>query len=133
MEAGMINWLAVVAAAVSSFLVGGLWYGPLFGKAWMRASGLSEEQAAQANQGRIFGVSFILQLIAAAVLAAFIGPEAGLGFALFAAGSVGLFWVATAFGVVYLFEQRSLAHWAVNSGYQVVAFLLMGLIIGVWR
>jgi hypothetical protein len=130
---GEINWLAVGAAALSSFIVGGLWYGPLFGKTWMRASGLSAEQAAQANQGRIFGLSFVLQLIAAAVLAMFVGPESDLGFALFASGSVGLFWVATAFGVVYLFEQRSLGHWAVNAGYQVVAFLLMGLIIGVWR
>ncbi len=130
---GAINWLAVVAAAVSSFMVGGLWYGPLFGKTWMRVSEMSEERAAQANQGRIFGLSFVLQLIAAAVLALFIGAEASLGFALFAAGSVGLFWVAPALGVVYLFEQRSLAHWAVNSGYQVVAFLLMGLVIGAWR
>jgi len=133
MEMGAINWLAVAAAAVSSFVIGGLWYGPLFGKAWMRASGITEEQARAANQGLIFSVSFVLQVIAAAVLAMFIGPDATLGFAVAAAGSVGVFWVAPAFGVVYLFEQRSFAHWAVNAGYHVVAFLAMGLILGLWR
>jgi hypothetical protein len=133
METGAINWLAVAAAAVSSFLIGGVWYGPLFGKVWMRASGISEERARQAYQGLIFSVSFVLQLVAAVVLAMFIGAEATLSFALFAAGSVGLFWVAPAFGVVYLFEQRPLAHWAVNAGYHVVAFLVMGAIIGAWR
>jgi hypothetical protein len=133
MEMGAINWLAVGAAAVSSFVIGGLWYGPLFGRAWMRASGISDDQARRANQAVIFSVSFILQLIAAAVLAMFIGADASLAFAVSAAGSVGLFWVATAFGVVYLFEQRPLAHWAVNAGYQVVAFVVMGVILGVWR
>ena len=128
-----INWLAVVAAAVATFLIGGLWYGPLFGKAWMRASGVTAEQAGKGNTGMIFGVSFVLQLIAAAVLAAFIGPEATLGFAVAAAAAVGLFWVGPAFGVVYLFEQRPLAHWLVNAGYHVVSFVVMGVILGAWR
>jgi len=127
-----INWLAVVAAAVSTFIIGGLWYGPLFGRTWMRASGVTEEQAAAGNKGLIFGLSLVLQFIAAAVLEMFIGPEATLGFAVAAAVSVGLFWVATAFGVVYLFEQRPFAHWAVNAGYHVVSFLVMGVILGLW-
>ncbi len=129
---GDLNWLAVVAAAVSSFIVGGLWYGPLFGKVWMQASGNTEEKAAGANMAKVFGLSFVLQLVAATVLALFIGGE-GLHFALLASLHVGLFWVATALGVVYLFEQRSLGHWAVNAGYQVVAFLVMGIVLGLWK
>ena len=132
MDLEAINWLSVVVAAVSTFVLGGLWYGPLFGKAWMRASGVTEEQARAGNMGMIFGVSLVLQFLAATVLAMFIGREADLVFGLMAGGSVGLFWVATAFGVVYLFEQRPLGHWAVNSGYHVVSFLLMGGILGAW-
>lgn len=128
-----INWLAVTAAAVSSFIIGGLWYGPLFGRTWMRVAGITPERAAQAGRGMVFGVSFLLQFIAAVVLAAFLGAEATLGFALGASLSVGLCWVATALGVVYLFEQRPLGHWAVNAGYQVVAFTVMGLILGLWK
>lgn len=132
MDLSTINWLAVLAAAISSFIIGGLWYGPLLGKAWMRAAGVGEETLKQGSQGMIFGVSFALQLVAAAVLALFIGPEADLAFGLAAGGAVGLFWVSTAFGVVYLFERRPLGHWAINSGYQVLAFLVMGAILGAW-
>jgi hypothetical protein len=134
MEAlGSLNWLAVAAAAASTFLLGGLWYGPLFGRAWMRASGMTAEKAKQGKPGLVFGLSFALQLLAALVLAMFLGPRADLAFGLAAGGAAGLFWVATALGVVYLFEQRPLAHWTVNAGYCVVAFLIMGGILGAWR
>lgn len=132
MDMGAVNWLAVGAAAVATFLLGGLWYGPLFGTRWMTVSGIDGSGLA-AGTGRVFGLSFVLQLASAAVLALFIGPDATLVFALAAAGSVGVFWVATAFGVVYLFERRPLSHWAINAGYQVAAYLLMGLILGLWR
>lgn len=127
-----INWLAVFVAALSTFILGGLWYGPLFSKPWMRASGVTEAQTQQGGAALIFAMSFVLQVIAAAMLDMFIGPEATLGFGLFAGAAVGLFWVATAFGVVYLFERRPVAHWAVNAGYQVVAFVIMGAILGAW-
>lgn len=132
MELGMMDVVAVVVAAVSSFVVGGIWYGPLFGKAWMRASGITEEKAREANMAKVMGLSFLLQLVAAAVLLMFIGPEAAPGFAVAAAAAVGLFWVAPALGVVYLFEQRPLGHWAVNAGYNVVAFTVMGIVLGFW-
>lgn len=132
MELGPMDAVAVVVAAVSSFVVGGLWYGPLFGKTWMRASGVTAEQAGEASMGKVMGLSFLLQLVAAGVLLMFIGPDAEPGFAVAAAASVGICWVATAMGVVALFEQRPFAHWAVNAGYQVVAFTLMGVILGFW-
>jgi len=130
-----INWLAVVVAAASTFALGGLWYGPVFGKLWMAASGVTPETAASANPAKIFGVSFLLQLVAATVLAAFLGTADVMPFwpAVAAAVSVGVAWVATAFGVVYLFEQRPFGHFAVNAGYHVVSFTVMGLIIAAWR
>ena len=128
-----INWLAVVAAAVSSFVIGGLWYGPIFGKAWMRASGIGTEQAAEARMGMVFGLSFFLQLVAAVVLILFLGTDKSSGFMVMASASVGLFWVAPSLGVVYLFEQRSFRHWLVNAGYLAVSFTVMGIILAFWR
>ena len=127
-----VNWLAILAAAFLTFVLGGLWYGPLFGKPWMRASGITEERAREGNMPLIFGLSFVLQLLAAFSLAMFIG-DAGAGFGVFAGFMTGAFFVATAFGVVYLFEQRPFAHWAVNAGYHVVSFTMMGAILGAWR
>ena len=64
MNPNQINWLAVFAAALSTFLIGGLWYSPvLFGKVWMRVNGFSEEQVAGFNKARAFGGSFILALV----------------------------------------------------------------------
>ena len=127
-----INWLAVLVSAVSTFMLGGLWYGPLLGRTWMRESGMTEEKARQGNMARVFGVSFLLQLIAAVVLAMFIGDESNAAFGLFAGASAGIAWVATGLGVIYLFEQRPLGHWAVNAGYHVVSYSIMGLILGAW-
>jgi len=126
------NWLAVVLATVSMFALGALWYGPLFGKAWMRSSGVTEEMARKANMGRTFGLAFLLTLLAALSLAMFIGAEAALGFGVFAGFMTGAFFVATAMGVTFLFEQRPLSLWAIDAGYHIVGFTLMGTILGAW-
>jgi hypothetical protein len=125
-----INWLAVFAAAASAFIIGGLWYGPLFGKAWMNANGYSEEDLAKRSMPLVFGVSFLLMLAAAVNLAMFIGPEATMAFATMAGLAAGLGWVATFLGVIYLFEKRPATLWLVNGGYSVVALTLMGAILG---
>ena len=56
MDFSNINIWAVLVATLSTFLVGWLWYGPLFGKAWMSASGMTEEKVQQGNMGKIFGL-----------------------------------------------------------------------------
>jgi len=70
-----INWLAVLAASLVGFVIGAIWYGPLFGKAWMKIVGLTEKDAANANMGKIYAMCFVLQLIMATNLAMFLGPE----------------------------------------------------------
>jgi hypothetical protein len=126
------NWMAVIAATVAGFVIGGLWYGPLFGRAWERAAGMSPEALAGRNMARVFGVSFVLLLIAAAVLALFIGPEQPIAFGLMAGAAAGAGWVAPAFGVVYLFEARPLRQWLVNAGYFVLTLAVMGGILAAW-
>lgn len=129
---GTLNWLAVLVAAVSTFALGALWYGPIVGKTWMRVSGMTAEKAASANMGRIFGSAFVLQLLTAIALAMFIGPDADLSVGVFAGFMAGALFVSTALGVVYLFEQRPFPLWAIDAGYQVLAFTLMGGILGAW-
>lgn len=123
----------VLVAALSSFVLGGLWYGPLLGKPWLRATGLSPEAAKAGNPARIFGLSFLLAAVQAWVFAMFLGPAPALPFALGAGFSAGLCWVAAAFGINDLFERRSLGLWAINGGYHTLAFSLYGLIFGLWH
>lgn len=127
-----INWLAVIVAALAGFALGGIWYGPLFGKAWMHEVGMTEEKMRSANMLRIYGTVFLLNLIAAVSLAMFIGAG-DLNFGLFAGFMTGLTFVAMALGVTYLFERRSLKLWLINAGYQVVFFTVMGAILGAWH
>lgn len=134
MDAVQFNYPAVIVAALLSFVIGGVWYSPiLFAKAWMAEAGITEERAKQAKLGRVFGLSAIASLVMAFNLAAFIGAKASLSFGLFAGFATGLGWVAMSLGVIYLFEQRSLKLWLINSGYQVVAYTVMGGVIGAWR
>jgi hypothetical protein len=127
-----VSWLGVIVATVASFVIGGVWYSPLlFTKAWQREAGISDERAKNANMALIFGTSFVLQFLAALVFAMFLGPRPGLVFGVGAGFAAGFFWVAGAFGVNYLFEQRSLKLWLINGGYNVVTFTVFGAILGV--
>ncbi|MFQ5982793.1 MAG: DUF1761 domain-containing protein, partial [Woeseiaceae bacterium] len=73
---GGFNWLAIIVAAVAAFVLGGAWYAKgVFGGVWMQDVGLTEEDASNANMPKIFGGSFVLQLIAAMTLATILGPE----------------------------------------------------------
>jgi hypothetical protein len=134
METLHFKFAAIFVAALMSFAIGGLWYSPLlFARAWMKEAGLTEQQTKEAPMGRIFGLAAVASLVMAFNLAAFIGPKASLGFGLFAGAAAAIGWVATSLGVIYLFEQRSLKLWLINSGYQVIAYTLMGGLIGVWK
>lgn len=128
-----IHWLAVIVAAIAGFPIGALWYGPLFGSAWMTHTGISKERAQQANMVKIYGTTLVLNLVIATSLAMFIGSTATWQDGLFAGFMAGLTFVAAAFGISYLFEFRTFRHWAINAGFQVVVFSVMGTILGAWH
>lgn len=128
-----VNWLAVIAAAASSFVLGGIWYAALFAKPHQRAAGLSDEQVKGGNPALIFGGSFGLALIAAASFAVFLGPEVDATTGALYGFTAGLCWVSAAFGINYLFERKNLTLFLINGGYHTLQFTLMGLILGAWR
>lgn len=128
-----VNLLAVLAAAAASFLLGGLWYSPvLFARAWQREAGVTDAQLQNANMGLIFGLAFVLSLVAAFVFAVFLGPRPPLALGLGAGASAGLCWVASSFGINYLFERKSLKLFLINGGYHTLQFTIIGLILALW-
>ena len=135
MNPNQINWLAVIAAAISTFLIGGLWYSPvLFGKVWMRANGFNDGEVAGFNKARAFGGSLILALIMSANLAMFLAdPKTTVAWGMIAGLLAGLGWGAAGIGIIALFENRSWTYIVVNGGYHIVAFVVMGAILGAWR
>ncbi|MGN7726826.1 DUF1761 domain-containing protein [Luteimonas sp. 22616] len=127
-----INWLAVLAAAVSAFLLGGIWYGPLFKRAWCREAGIDPE-ARPKHPARVFGTAFACSLLAAFAFAAFFGPAPDALHAAHNGLLVGAAWIATSFGINYAFAGRSLKLWLIDGGYHVLQFVLYGLVIGLWH
>ena len=133
MELSSINYLAVVVAALASFLIGGLWFSPgLFGKAWMEENGLSEDDV-KGNMGLIYGLTFVLYLIIAFLLDGFLGSDATLMSGLAHGAIVGIGWVSTSTGVTYLFERKSTRLFLINAGYHTVGFIVLGAILGLWN
>ena len=127
-----INWLAVVAAAVSAFVLGGLWYGPLFKQAWCREAGI-DPNARPGHPARVFATAFLAALVAAAAFAWLLGPAPELLRAMHDSLLVGLAIVAMGFGINYAFAGRSLKLWLIDGGYHTLQFVLYGAILGAWH
>jgi Protein of unknown function (DUF1761) len=128
-----LNLWAVIAASVSAFVIGGLWYSPvLLGAAWKRANGFAADPPAAGAKG--FSIAFVLSLVMAFNLAMFLNaPGTTLSFGAMAGFLAGAGWVAAGIGIVALFENRSWKYVVINGGYLTVALTVMGAILGGWR
>ncbi|KZN32203.1 DUF1761 domain-containing protein [Pseudoalteromonas luteoviolacea] len=126
-----VNIVAVVLAALSSFLLGGLWYSPLmFQQAWLEGAGLTELDLKSANHKVIFLGSFLLCIVASIGVAVLVGKSPSVLDTMVLGLSIGVIFVATSFGISYLFEQRPLKLFLVNAGYHTLQFTLIGFVVG---
>jgi hypothetical protein len=124
-----ISWIAVIISTFAAFILGGLWYGPLFSKPWMREMGVGRDFKPRLPRPVLFGVAITLNFVAAVVFAAFVGPAPSLAGALGAGTAIGLAWVAPSMLIAYLFAGRSLTLVAIDAGFVVVQFILFGAIL----
>lgn len=130
-----INHAAVFVCAALNLLIGGIWYSPfLFANAWMKESGTDPEKIKTANRGKIFGLTFLFAVIMSYNLAFFfndpkIGPMQGLLFGF----ATGFGFCALMFGVISLFELRSVKYMLINGGFMTVYFTVSGFILASWR
>lgn len=128
-----INYFAVIVVTILAFIIGGLWYGPLFGKPWMKETNITEEGAKNSNMVKVFGTTIILNFIIAINLSAFLGPKPDLVWGLMAGALAGVGWVSASLGIIYLFSQKSLKLFLIDAGYQTVIYTIMGGVLGVWK
>ena len=124
-----LNYVGIILATVVSFALGALWFMPrVFGTFWMQENGFPDDDPGAPPQAYL--AAFVLMLIASYVLSLIIGDDATPLEGLQAGLAVGAAFVAVGIGVLYLFERRSVTHFLVNAGYMIVAFSVMGTIIG---
>lgn len=128
---GPVNWLAVVVAAIVAFAVGGLWYGPLFGRAKLEEVGPGG-LAARRNPARTLGLTAVLLLISAATLghmfarlpAEDLAAKPWLYFMM--AGGLAVAFVIPALWISYTHQLVSTRLALIDAGYWLVAYLAMG-------
>ena len=138
MELTNVNFLAVGAAALASFGLGALWYTSiLFGKAWQKELGFTDEYIQQGNMPKIFGTSFLLMLVMAFGMAMLIqghsGEQVDMISGLSHGLAVGILFVGTSTGINMLYQRKSFKLWLIDAGYQIVFLGMQGLILGAWH
>ncbi len=139
-----VNYLAILVSGLVIFFLGGLWYSPvLFAKPWTRLMGKTEEEMkaymvspkAKSEMPLMYGMALVTALLTAWVLAIVIhhfpppavirGAEVGalcwLGFA------------ATTSYATSMFSMQPKTLWLINTGYNLVSFVVAGIILAVWR
>lgn len=131
-----INLLAVLAAAMAAFAAGGIWYAPLlFGEGWQTAPRLPEHLRAH-KPALIFGLGFLLSLIAALMFAIFLGPNPSMRVVVLTGCGAGMVWIATGFvrnSRSHLTKARRLELSLINGGFHAVQFMVLGLVFTLFR
>ncbi len=133
-----INFLAVLVAAVLTFIIGALWYSPvLFGKQWVKVHGYTEADMAEMQRGvaRTYSISFLCYVFMAFVLSILVALT---GVASFIQGMwLGtLVWAGFVFTIGLtgnLFSKAAIGAFLIDTGYQLVYLTVMGGILAAWR
>jgi hypothetical protein len=133
-----MNYIAVLVSAIAGMVIGGIWYGPLFGKAWIRLSGMTQEdidKAKQKGMAKSYSGMFVGALVMAYVIARFVGI---VGAATFGAGFVLGFWlwlglIAPVLLGSVLWENKSCSLWFLNAAYYLVEVGVMAGILAIWK
>ena len=133
-----INIWAILACGVASLVIGFIWYGPLFGKAWAAYTGWTEEKVKSIPSSRM-ARTYILTVAAALVTAfvldlfAWALDSSGIKAGLFLGLLTGVGFSAMAFATTHLFEHKPVGLWLIVSGYQLAYQVAAAVIITLWR
>lgn len=129
-----VNIFAILLAAISAFLLGGIWYSPkVFGKIWQREAGYINKDDKTGHSFLVYLLTFLLSLIAALLFGLSLGHKPTVIYGATAGLIVGLCWVSASFGINYLFARRSLKLFLIDGGYHSLQFVLYGVIIALWN
>jgi hypothetical protein len=123
------NLLAILVAALSGFLIGGIWYGPLFGKVWQREAGVSQEAMGATNPIKLFGLTFLFSVLSAVFLGHLLASVAvSAKVTMMISVGIAIGFIIPAFGTNYLFGRKSGTLFAIDAGYWIVFYAAMGAV-----
>ena len=132
-----VNLIAILVSVVLSFVVGGLWYGPVFGNGWMKNKGLTKEDVSDGGSSMFYTViSSLVGMIIAAIFIGYSGAENW-----FEGTTIGLLLATFAgsltFNNVVYDKTKGIGNrfkdWFLHLGYMAVYLAIAGAILAVWR
>jgi Protein of unknown function (DUF1761) len=135
-----INFWPVLASAIACMILGFLWYSPLlFAGPWMRLMGIDPNDKAKLAEmkkdaGKLYAISFLANVVSAVVLAKFIDITTvnTIPYGMKVGFAVWVGFVATVQLTGALFSRQPTLLFLINTGYQLVCYLVMGAILAKW-
>ena len=132
------NVWEILIAAVGSFVIGWLWFGPLFGKVWMRLSHIThadQEEAKRKGMAKQLTISIISSIITAFVLLSILGSMIAPSVV---GASIVAFWVWLGFSVPtflngVLWEDKSWKLFWISSTHILATLVFTGLVYSFWK
>lgn len=129
-----VNWIAIIVLIIVNMGLGALWYGPLFGKPWMEAVGITMEDIEGKSMMPPYVIAILNSFLMAFIMANVIiwTGVASLGGGLLLGLLMWLGFTGFTFGVNHAFEMRSVQLWFINSGMYLIGLLIMGAVLALW-
>lgn len=130
-----LNYIAITLSAVVYFVPGSVWFGPLFGKSWLKLAGLSLTEEDKKNALFMFAKTFILDFIitfSVALIINLIQPETLLS-AMKIATIIGIGFVIAPFLGNYMYAKRSMKLFFIEGGYHFVCIVIVSVILTAWH
>lgn len=157
-----LNYFAILAAALSTLVVGFIWYNPkVFGTIWMQEAGMTEEKLKGINMALIFVMSVVYALLMTLILTPLVVHQFGAYglingniaaakpsynafmadyatvFRTFQHGMLhgfltGLLFALPIIGTNALYERKGWRYTLINGGFWIVCLTIMGGILCAW-
>lgn len=137
-DVGSINWLAVSVSAFATFMLGGVWYTALFGKAWQRLNGYSDEKLAEMRAKRpppvFFGTLIACYVVVSLAMALLVAAmEIGSAMSGAMLGGVVFVLVAAVQATGQVASDKPMKALLIDLAYQAIYMVMTGAILGAWR
>jgi len=131
-----LNFVPVLVGAALYFVVGSVWYATqVWGKRWMKETGVNDELRQDANMAVVMGGALAMMVLQSFMVAIIINTLGASGWAEGAAVGLllaGLTAVPT-IAINYLFQLRTTTLFAIDAGYVLIGHLIVGVLLGIWQ
>jgi hypothetical protein len=131
-----LNWLHVLVATVAYFVLGAIWYGPLFSKAWIRGHNIDVSNPdAKKGVAKIMALSFVAFFVItfAVAIIMYIASVHNIIDAVQWGAFLGCFIAAPVIVINYLYQQKPLSVHLIDALYHIIGLIIVCVILVMWR